>query len=110
MSAPDCEHWVDIGLPQAGECGRGLFGGRPSHGVCAVCLGNPVLAHDVGGKAAPPWLQSRVAACTVCPEAQRCPHKLAGKPCRFGNWRANPLSVCIRGRWPKDTCFPDLPR
>lgn len=29
-----CRHWEDIGLRSGGKCALGLFGGRPSFGVC----------------------------------------------------------------------------
>jgi len=41
MTIP-CPHWSDCGLRHGGCCALGLFGGRPSYGVCAsACIEPP---------------------------------------------------------------------
>lgn len=32
----DCIHWKDCGMQGAGCCSQGLYGGKPSHGVCQL--------------------------------------------------------------------------
>ena len=36
-----CPHWSDCGVSGGGCCAAGKYGGRPSRGVCLVCLGQP---------------------------------------------------------------------
>ena len=39
-----CDHWSECDVPSGGCCSKNLFGGKPSHGVCATCD-----AREVGG-------------------------------------------------------------
>ena len=61
-----CRHWHDCGIAGGGCCRLGLYGGRPSHGVCRACptytgpnrgLGDWV--HRFAKPAA--WLLNRIA-------------------------------------------------
>jgi hypothetical protein len=68
--AVKCPHWT-IGASGWGHCARGLYGGRPSYGTCAVCQGQPVPApppdpwaetcREVAAAQDPAWTQ-RLAA------------------------------------------------
>jgi len=37
--SPECSYWSDCGVRGGGCCGLSRFGGRPSHGICAGCVG-----------------------------------------------------------------------
>jgi len=64
-----CRHWRDIGDPRAGECGLGLWDGRPSRGLCRRCPswdGPPRGAGDVVhavAKRVAPRLAGRCGGC-----------------------------------------------
>ena len=43
-----CPHWTDCGVTGGGCCGKNLYGGKPSFGVCnSVCEFGPVEAKPV---------------------------------------------------------------
>lgn len=33
----NCAHWTDCGMRYGGCCALGLYGGRPSPGICQLC-------------------------------------------------------------------------
>lgn len=83
-----CDSWKDCGVRQGGCCQLGLYGGRPSLGVCAKCDHRTVdgvkpvksqfelikkyarveITQVMQGFASPADAAARLAICIACPE------------------------------------------
>lgn len=109
----DCPSWRDIGLPGAGACTLNKFGGRPSRGTCAGCLGvdvqqtQPVqrtqqarLAFVMLTVAQQRTVESRRAICNSCEYARRV-HRLSVHCEGCGCAGLSLLNGrCPRNKWP----------
>jgi hypothetical protein len=107
----NCKHWQDCGIPSGGCCSAGLYGGRPSLGVCGVCehhTDRPNAAKIVA--ALPKIVQATVTAesemsrrrlevckacdkwtghtCTICGCFTRLKVRLPAEACPIGKWAA----------------------
>lgn len=123
----NCAHWKDIGLKNAGGCGLGLFGSRPSFGVCMKLCNQRVLltvdlvepksfyekvkgyvAAEVSGFLAPlgdEEFGQRMEACRGCEALKKSedPEQVGwclACGCGFG-FRAE---LTVKGRMPKAEC------
>lgn len=76
MSGVPCKHWSECGLPSGGCCAKGLYGGRPSAGICLRHCddyeGPPRGAGDV---------LATVTKLTGIQAVTKAASKLTGKPC-----------------------------
>lgn len=51
MQPVNCKQWIDVGIEDGGACSLGLYGGRPSHGVCRQCPSRePVEPEGLGDR------------------------------------------------------------
>lgn len=65
----DCKHWSECGVNGGGCCGLGLYGGRPSRGVCLICKsrdGETPTTPVVIGYTAWPWPARTVRLMRKC--------------------------------------------
>jgi len=81
-----CRHWSDCASPDGGCCASGLYGGRPSRGVCRhICpnrqgalTAQTILRGAVGitkaitgqDRASQETITRRTQTCRDCPQAQ----------------------------------------
>ena len=75
--SPECSYWSDCGVRGGGCCGLSRFGGRPSHGICAGCVGrgeNRVLGAGDGVAAV-------MNATGLGQVAKKAIQAATGKPC-----------------------------
>ena len=118
----DCVHWSACDVRGGGCCARGLYGGHPSLGTCAACLGaHPdIQPANIFARAAA-WARAeasvvlvgelsdadfgaRVAVCAACPALQPAPAPAIGFCGACGCGTSARAELTIKGRMPLATC------
>lgn len=118
-----CDHWSECGVRNVGRCSLGLYGGKPSLGVCKQCKTNTTVGAWPLIQITPPplvptpkeqaaWLTRVLPICQGCkafggvqetPDMKIVRHLKCAKCKTCGSKTVGPMQDCPLEKWKRAT-------